>query len=53
MWSAGIAPPFLTSALNGGTHWIRVWMGPKVGLDVVEKRKILYSHQMVGRGTVG
>jgi hypothetical protein len=54
----GIAPPFLTSALDRtewsasrlgrftpweiapGTHLIG-WVGPRVGLDVLEKRKIL------------
>jgi hypothetical protein len=24
-----------------GTHWIGGWMGPRVGLDAVEKRKIM------------
>jgi hypothetical protein len=43
----------LTSALGGersascpsrftpGTHWIRGWVGPRAGLDAVEKRKFL------------
>jgi hypothetical protein len=49
MWgSGGVAPPFFTSALDGGewsasrpgryTHWIRGWVGPRAGLDDVEKR---------------
>jgi hypothetical protein len=25
-----------------GTHWIRCWVSPRVGLDVVEERKILH-----------
>jgi hypothetical protein len=55
--SGGIAPPFLTSALDGGewsgshpgrfipgeiatgTHWMGGWVGPRAGLDAVEKRK--------------
>jgi hypothetical protein len=50
-WS--VAPPVLTSALDGSElsaslpdrftpsiHRFGVWMGPKVGLDAVEKRKI-------------
>jgi hypothetical protein len=49
--SGGIAPPFLTSALDGGewsasrlgTHCIGGWVGPRAGLDAVKKRKILYS----------
>jgi hypothetical protein len=54
----GVAPPFLTSALDGGewsashpgrftswerapgTHWTGGWVGPRAGLDIVEKRKI-------------
>jgi hypothetical protein len=52
--SRGIAPPFLTSALDGGewlasclgrfipgNHWIGGWVDPRSGLDVVEKRKSL------------
>jgi hypothetical protein len=57
--SGGIAPPFLTSALDGGewsasrpchftpgerapgTHCIGGWVGPRTGLDDVERRKIL------------
>jgi hypothetical protein len=55
MWgSEGIVPPFLTSALDGGewstsrpgrftpgTHWIEGWLGPRAGLDTMEKRLIL------------
>jgi hypothetical protein len=55
--SGGIAPPFLTSARDGGewsgsqflplypgggsprTHCIGGWVGPRAGLDDVEKRK--------------
>jgi hypothetical protein len=52
----GVAPPFLTSALNGGvsftllppyprgkspaTHRIGGWVGPRVGMNAVEKKKI-------------
>jgi hypothetical protein len=45
-----MAPPFLTSVLDGGewlasrpsrftpgTHLIREWVGPRAGLDVMEK----------------
>jgi hypothetical protein len=64
MWgSGGIAPSFLTSALDGGewsasrpcrfapgkgapvTHWIGNWVGSRVGLDAVEKRKNLHCRE--------
>jgi hypothetical protein len=56
--SGGIAPPFLTSVLDGDewsalrhcrfisgervpdAHWIGGYVGLRVGLDAVEKRKI-------------
>jgi hypothetical protein len=59
MGSGGIAPPFLTSTLDGGewlasrsshftpgekapgTHRIGGWVGPRTGLDDVERRKTL------------
>jgi hypothetical protein len=61
--NGGIAPPFFTSALDGGewlasrvcrftpeerapgTHWIGGCVGPRVGLDAVEKRKILHCRE--------
>jgi hypothetical protein len=64
-WGSGsIAPPFLTSVLEGGewsasclcrftpgegacgTYWIGGCMGPRVGLDTVEKRKILHCQEL-------
>jgi hypothetical protein len=49
MGSGGIAPPFWTSALDGGersasrlnrftpgTHWRGGWVGPTAGLNPVE-----------------
>jgi hypothetical protein len=53
MWgSECIDPRFLTSALGEwstlppgerapGAHWIGGWVGPRTGLDAVEKRKFL------------
>jgi hypothetical protein len=47
--NGGIAPPFLTSALDGGEwsggrspeyHWIGGWVGSRAGLDAAEKREI-------------
>jgi hypothetical protein len=61
MGRGGIAPPVLTSELDGGersasrpsrftvgeiapgSHWIGDWMGPRAGLDVMEKIKVSYS----------
>jgi hypothetical protein len=63
MKSEGIAPPLLTSALDGGewsasrpsrfipgeralsTNWMVGWVGPSVGLDAVEKKKILHCRE--------
>jgi hypothetical protein len=55
--SGGIPPTVLTSARDGviifmplllyplgkalGAHWVRSWVVPMVGLNAVEKRKIL------------
>jgi hypothetical protein len=51
-----MVPPFLTSAPDGqlhapaalppgeiapGTHWIGGWMGPRDGLEAMDKRQIL------------
>jgi hypothetical protein len=65
----GIAPPFLTSTLDGGewsasrscrftsgerarsTHLIGGWVGPRVGLDAVKKRKIVISNSVASRLT--
>jgi hypothetical protein len=34
--------PFFTSRdLTPDTHWIRIWVNPKIGLDAVKKRKML------------
>jgi hypothetical protein len=60
-WSGGIAPHFLTSALDGrewsawrhchfnfgerapDSRWIGGWVGPRIGLDAVEKRKSFFK----------
>jgi hypothetical protein len=56
--NGGIAPPFLTLAMNGGgwsascfyftpeemapgARHIQGWVGPRAGLDVMEKKKSL------------
>jgi hypothetical protein len=33
-------PAALTPRKNSGTHRIRGWVGPRAGLEVLEKRKI-------------
>jgi hypothetical protein len=46
-----MAPPFLSSALDGGgwlashpgKHWIGEWLGPRASLDAVDYRKISCS----------
>jgi hypothetical protein len=35
-----------------GTHWIGSWVGPRAGLDVTEKRKILPLPGMEPRPTI-
>jgi hypothetical protein len=37
------APAALPQGKAPGNHWILGWMGPRAGLDAVEKRKILNS----------
>jgi hypothetical protein len=44
VWGIGvIAPPFVTSALDGGValplyaHWMGGWVGPRAGVEVVKK----------------
>jgi hypothetical protein len=39
-WSASRLGRFTAS-----THWIEGWVGPRTGLDNVEKRKILALHR--------
>jgi hypothetical protein len=63
MESGGLAPPFLTLALDGCewatshpshftlrerapiTHWIGGWVGPRAGLNTMEKRKIFCPYE--------
>jgi hypothetical protein len=40
-WSASRACRFTTEEKAPGTHWIRGWVGPRYGLDEMEKRKFL------------
>jgi hypothetical protein len=41
-WVVSYTPrPLYPEEILPGTHWIGGWVGPRAGLDVVEKRKIL------------
>jgi hypothetical protein len=37
--------------INPGTHCIEVWVGPKVGLDTLDKRRNLLSLQEIEPGS--
>jgi hypothetical protein len=39
-WSVSRLGRFTPREISLRTLWIRGWVGPKVGLDVMEKRKI-------------
>jgi len=36
-WSASRSGRFISGGRAPGTHWIGGWMGPRAGLDAVEK----------------
>jgi hypothetical protein len=40
-WSASRTGSFTHGERGPGTHWIGGWVGPRVGLDDVEKRNLL------------
>jgi hypothetical protein len=40
-WSATRPGRFIPGEKDTGTHWIGGWVGPRTGLDEVEKRKFL------------
>jgi hypothetical protein len=41
-WSVTRPGRFIPGEKSADTHWIRGWMGPRAGLDAVEKRNILH-----------
>jgi hypothetical protein len=41
-WSASRLCRFTPGERAPGTHWIGGWVGPRFGLDAVEKRKIFH-----------
>jgi hypothetical protein len=43
-WSASCSGRFI-SGKNSGTCWIGDWVGPRAGLDVLEKRKISFLYR--------
>jgi hypothetical protein len=44
-WSASRPGRFTPVEIAPGSHWIGGWVGPRTGLDAVEKRKILYCQE--------
>jgi hypothetical protein len=40
-WSASLAGRFIPREKAAGTHCVRGWVGPRAGLAVAEKRKVL------------
>jgi hypothetical protein len=44
-WSASRPGRFTPKERDPGTHWIPGWVGPRVVLDAVVKRKILSAQQ--------
>jgi hypothetical protein len=38
-WSSSHTCPFTSRKEVPGTHWIGSWMGPRTGVDAMEKRK--------------
>jgi hypothetical protein len=40
-WSASRLGRFTHGERDPSNHWIRGWVGPRAGLDDVEKRKVL------------
>jgi hypothetical protein len=39
-WSASHLGRFAPGERTPGTHWVGGWVGPRIGLDDVERRKI-------------
>jgi hypothetical protein len=40
-WSASCTGYFTPGERSPGAHWLEGWVGPRTGLDAVEKRKML------------
>jgi hypothetical protein len=41
VWSASRPGRYTHGKRNSGTHWIGAWVGPRAGLNDVEKRQFL------------
>jgi hypothetical protein len=49
-WSASRPGRFIPGERAPSTHWITGWMGPRAGLDAVEKKGISFSCQKSNPG---
>jgi hypothetical protein len=52
-WSTSLHGSFNPGERAIGTHWIGDWVGPKVGLEDVDRRKTLPLHIMIMCGGGG
>jgi hypothetical protein len=46
-WSASLPCCFTPGERAPSTHWIGGWVGPRAGLDAVEKRKIMHDTEVM------
>jgi hypothetical protein len=47
-WSGSHPGRFIPKERARGTHWIRGWVGRRVGLGAVEKRRIPFPYRGIG-----